>query len=290
MSPHPDTRTPDSGHAARPQRPGPRRPPQPRDGDTRHTYNHCTSAANVCQRRQRWRRPMKAILLLLAIVCAGLMSSFAYAHSREIHRDKWAKLSSIAPISAKTFELPMPANPPALLFLIASMSFTASAYTYHSVNRSDSFQNPILILGTVLGLLMALSIDLGILLGIFGLEHWFFTSESCDQRHIPFSLCSKAAVRGMRKYPGIWRREGMTLRKELLVLVNSAFDWLRWPSTIEPSPAVLWGVCWMFFEPRLNRPRAFKPSLTVLWGVCWMFFGPRESSANKLRNSRLNIG
>lgn len=116
---------------------------------------------------------MKAILLLLAIVCAGLMSSFAYAHSREIHRDKWAKLSSIAPISAKTFELPMPANPPALLFLIASMSFTASAYTYHSVNRSDSFQNPILILGTVLGLLMALSIDLGILLGIFGLEHWF---------------------------------------------------------------------------------------------------------------------
>ena len=101
------------------------------------------------------------------------MSKFAYAHSHEVHRDKWEKLTSIFPITAKPFVHSILADPPALLFLIASMSFTASAFAYYSINRSDVFQNTILLSGTVLGLVVALSMDLGILLGIFGLEQWF---------------------------------------------------------------------------------------------------------------------
>jgi hypothetical protein len=152
--------------------PGSERPPQPSDGDTSHMYNRmCT--IHACQHRRRSRRLIKVIASLLAIVCASLMSKFAYAHSHQVYRDNGEKLTSIFPITAKPFALPSLADPPALLFLIASMSFTASAYAYYSSNRGDIFQNTILLSGTVLGLLLALSMGLGILLGIFGLEQWF---------------------------------------------------------------------------------------------------------------------
>ena len=101
------------------------------------------------------------------------MSCFANAHAHQVHREKWAKLTSIFPISAKGSTHPTLAEPPALLFLVASISFTASTHAYYSTNRGDIFQNTTLLSGTVLGLLMALSMDLGILLGIFGLEPWF---------------------------------------------------------------------------------------------------------------------
>lgn len=101
------------------------------------------------------------------------MSGFAHAHSHQLHREKWERLISILPTSAKPFTNPILADPPALLFLIASMSFTVLVYAYYSINRNDTSQNTILLSGTVLGLLMALSMDLGILLGIFGLEQWF---------------------------------------------------------------------------------------------------------------------
>jgi hypothetical protein len=39
MSPQSRTRANGTGNASRPQRPGPARPPQPRDGDTRHAYS-----------------------------------------------------------------------------------------------------------------------------------------------------------------------------------------------------------------------------------------------------------
>jgi hypothetical protein len=128
---------------------------------------------HACQQPQRWRRPIKVVTFLLAIVCAGLMSCFANAHAHQVHRDKWEKLASIVPTSAKDFTLPLLADPPALLFLVASMSFTASTHAYYTTNRGYIFQNTILLSGAVLGLLMALSLDLGILLGIFGLEPWF---------------------------------------------------------------------------------------------------------------------
>ena len=115
---------------------------------------------------------MNIVTILLAIVCAVVMSNFAYANGLQAHRDKWEKLTMIAPISAEPLAHSTLADPPALLFLIASMSFTALAYVYYSGNQNDTFQKTILISGTVLGLLMSLSTDLGILLGIFGLEPW----------------------------------------------------------------------------------------------------------------------
>jgi hypothetical protein len=173
MLPLQRTWTRNSSHAARPLRPRCKiHPPRPHDCDTRQMYDRmCT--IHACQQRQRWRRPIKVATLLLAIVCAGLMSCFANAHAHQVHRDKWAKLTRIVPLSAKGFTPPALADPPALLFLVASMSFTASTHAYYITNRDDVFQNAILLSGTMLGLLMALSLDLGILLGIFGLEQWF---------------------------------------------------------------------------------------------------------------------
>jgi hypothetical protein len=142
--------------SGRPQRfNAPPPPPQPCDGDSRHMYNST--------------RLTKFIITLLALVCAGLMNSCAYARSHQVHRDKsWDP----QPRDKPPWHLVI-LDPPALLFLIASMLFTALCYAYHASNRGDVFQRPILILGTVSGLLVALSLDTGILLGICGLEPWF---------------------------------------------------------------------------------------------------------------------
>jgi hypothetical protein len=44
MSPQSRTRANGTGNASRPQRPGPARPPQPRDGDTRHAYSYMNAS------------------------------------------------------------------------------------------------------------------------------------------------------------------------------------------------------------------------------------------------------
>lgn len=107
--------------------------------------------------------------MLLALACASLMSRFAYAHRNQTHRDKLdAARPSVNPQADSALT-----DPSTLLFFIASMSFTGLAYAYHSSNRSDAYQNSILIAGIVLGLLVALAMDTGILLGLFGLEPWF---------------------------------------------------------------------------------------------------------------------
>ena len=51
MSPRSYTRSRNASHAARPQRPGPKQPPQPRDGDTRHMFN--SVSASFALREQR---------------------------------------------------------------------------------------------------------------------------------------------------------------------------------------------------------------------------------------------
>lgn len=52
------------------------------------------------------------------------------------------------------------------------MAFTALAYAYHSLNQQDERQNAFLAVAAMAGLLAALSLDVGILLGIFGVEAW----------------------------------------------------------------------------------------------------------------------
>jgi hypothetical protein len=144
MSPIPNTRVLNAGR------------PQAHDGDMRHMYNST--------------RLTKVITTLLASVCASFMSLFAFAHGHQMHRDNF------------DFEVLSPAQPPwhlvtteppAVFFFIASMSFTTLSYANYSSNRSDVYQNTILISGTVSGLLVALSLDTGVLSGIFGLEPWF---------------------------------------------------------------------------------------------------------------------
>lgn len=109
--------------------------------------------------------------MLSALVCASLMSSFAYAHGRQVHRDRW--LDHQPGTKPPGHLQVLLADPSTLLFFIASMSFTALAYAYHYSNGSDTYQNTILIAGIALELLVALAMDIGILLGLFGLEPWF---------------------------------------------------------------------------------------------------------------------
>jgi hypothetical protein len=53
------------------------------------------------------------------------------------------------------------------------MAFTALAYTYHSLSPQDERQNAFLVVTAMAGLLTALCLDVGVLLGIFGVESWF---------------------------------------------------------------------------------------------------------------------
>jgi len=168
-SSHPHKWASKCSDAARPQRPRSIRLSQLRNGETSHVH------AGICaiHAYSRWRRFAKTIIAPLASVCAILMSGFAYAHGRPVNRDKWEGLTSVFVNSAKPLAPGILADPPAFLFFIASMLFTSLAYTYHSINRGDAFQNTILAWGIVLGLLTAWSMDLGVLLGVFGLEQWF---------------------------------------------------------------------------------------------------------------------
>lgn len=53
------------------------------------------------------------------------------------------------------------------------MAFVALAYAYHRANQDDAYQNGVIISATVAGLVLALSLDLGILIGAFGVATWF---------------------------------------------------------------------------------------------------------------------
>lgn len=116
---------------------------------------------------------MKVAILLLALVCASLMGSFAYAHANSDHRTRWDKVTNIATGRSTYLEGRLFADPPALVFFVASMSLPVGAYVYHASNDGDSFQNAFLTTGALAGLLVALAMDIGLVLGIFGLEPWF---------------------------------------------------------------------------------------------------------------------
>lgn len=53
------------------------------------------------------------------------------------------------------------------------MAFAALAYFYYHSNDNDEHQKPILVSGAMAGLLVALSLNFGVFLGIFALEPWF---------------------------------------------------------------------------------------------------------------------
>jgi hypothetical protein len=128
--------------------------------------------ASLRQLQWRWRRAIKTAILLLACLCASLTCSYAYAHAKNTHRDNWNALARITTDRMESLDDRILASPTALQFFLANMSLTALAYAYHSSNCGDGFQNAILVSSVVSGLLLALSLDLGIILGVFGLGPW----------------------------------------------------------------------------------------------------------------------
>lgn len=129
-------------------------------GVCRHQRNH-TLKQRLC----------KACVLLLAPLCAKLTGLFAYAHARHDHRANWAELTkSTSTWVVNNQRLP---DPTPIVFFIACMAFAALAYLYHRSNDSDVYQKPVLVSGAMAGLLVALSSDVGVLLGVFALEPWF---------------------------------------------------------------------------------------------------------------------
>lgn len=71
------------------------------------------------------------------------------------------------------FEHQLLAQPNDLMFFAACMAFTALAYAYYRLNENDNHQKDILVSSTMTGLVVALGLDLGLLIGIFGAESWF---------------------------------------------------------------------------------------------------------------------
>ena len=127
---------------------------------------HVTSKSTTCrhQRNQTLKsRLLKACLLLLATMCAGVMGRFAHAQARPsgLRFDRLENLEHKLP------------EPVASVFFVACMAFAALAYYYYHSNDNDEHQKPILVLGAMAGLLAALSLDFGVFLGIFALEPWF---------------------------------------------------------------------------------------------------------------------
>jgi hypothetical protein len=122
----------------------------------------------------------KACLPLLAALCAGIMGIFANAQAPGEHI-----LSAEGESTDRTFpptlrpmvwnthndpqKLPEPTDS---FFFIACMAFAGLTSLYYRSNERDEYQKPILVSGAMVGLLAALSLDLGILLGIFALEPW----------------------------------------------------------------------------------------------------------------------
>lgn len=75
----------------------------------------------------------------------------------------------------KTPRLRLPTNPTDLHFFLSFMSLVALAYAYYILNKGDKHQNVVLVLAGAGGLVVAMSLDVGILIGIFGVETWFMT-------------------------------------------------------------------------------------------------------------------
>lgn len=52
------------------------------------------------------------------------------------------------------------------------MTFTSLAYTYYRLNENANHQNSILISSAMTGLTIAFGLNVGLLIGVFGIEVW----------------------------------------------------------------------------------------------------------------------